>query len=100
MGAPLALTLGSPLSGALLEMHGFLGHPGWFWMFVIEGLLAVAAGVFNFFWLDDTPQQARFLSDGEKAALISQLASGEEKKGTSKLRDALRNGSGRELAVF
>lgn len=43
MGAPLALTLGSPLSGALLEMHGFMGHPGWFWMFVIEGLLAVAA---------------------------------------------------------
>ncbi len=29
-GAPLALTLGSPLSGALLEMHGFMGHPGWF----------------------------------------------------------------------
>ncbi|PIN63561.1 MFS transporter, partial [Klebsiella pneumoniae] len=26
-------TLGSPLSGALLEMHGFMGHPGWFWMF-------------------------------------------------------------------
>lgn len=26
MGAPLALTLGSPLSGALLEMHGFMGH--------------------------------------------------------------------------
>lgn len=25
MGAPLALTLGSPLSGALLEMHGFMG---------------------------------------------------------------------------
>ena len=41
MGAPLALTLGSPLSGALLEMHGFMGHPGWFWMFIIEGLLAI-----------------------------------------------------------
>ncbi|MGC6745006.1 MFS transporter [Escherichia coli] len=66
MGAPLALTLGSPLSGALLEMHGFMGHPGWFWMFVIEGLLAVGAGVFTFFWLDDTPEQARFLSKQEK----------------------------------
>ncbi|HEO9110236.1 TPA: MFS transporter [Escherichia coli] len=59
MGAPLALTLGSPLSGALLEMHGFMGHPGWFWMFVIEGLLAVGAGVFTFFWLDDTPGQVQ-----------------------------------------
>lgn len=69
MGAPLALTLGSPLSGALLEMHGFMGHPGWFWMFVIEGLLAVGAGVFTFFWLDDTPGQARFLSKQEKRCL-------------------------------
>ncbi|HDY2802289.1 TPA: MFS transporter [Escherichia coli] len=74
MGAPLALTLGSPLSGALLEMHGFMGHPGWFWMFVIEGLLAVGAGVFTFFWLDDTPGQARFLSKQEKTLLINQLA--------------------------
>ncbi|HAW0907738.1 TPA: MFS transporter [Escherichia coli] len=74
MGAPLALTLGSPLSGALLEMHGFMGHPGWFWMFVIEGLLAVGAGVFTFFWLDDTPEQARFLSKQEKTLLINQLA--------------------------
>ena len=74
MGAPLALTLGSPLSGALLEMHGFMGHPGWFWMFVIEGLLAVAAGAFTFFWLDDSPQHARFLSIEEKQALIGELA--------------------------
>ncbi len=71
---------GSPLSGALLEMHGFMGHPGWFWMFVIEGLLAVAAGAFTFFWLDDSPQHARFLSAAEKQALISELAREEEKR--------------------
>lgn len=94
MGAPLALTLGSPLSGALLEMHGFMGHPGWFWMFVIEGLLAVGAGVFTFFWLDDTPEQARFLSKQEKTLLINQLASEEQQKVTSRLSDALRNGKG------
>lgn len=71
MGAPLALTLGLLLFGALLEMHGFMGHFGWFWMFVIEGLLAVGAGVFTFFWLDDTLEQARFLSKQEKTLLIN-----------------------------
>ncbi|QHM77273.1 Inner membrane transport protein RhmT [Mixta theicola] len=100
MGAPLALTLGSPLSGALLEMHGFLGHPGWFWMFMIEGLLAVAAGLFTFFWLDDTPQQARFLSAEEKQALTAQLASEEETKVASRLADALRNGRVWQLAII
>ncbi|EQA5824528.1 MFS transporter [Escherichia coli] len=100
MGAPLALTLGSPLSGALLEMHGFMGHPGWFWMFVIEGLLAVGAGVFTFFWLDDTPEQARFLSKQEKTLLINQLASEEQQKVTSRLSDALRNGRVWKLAII
>lgn len=100
MGAPLALTLGSPLSGALLEMHGFMGHPGWFWMFVIEGLLAVAAGAFTFFWLDDSPQHARFLSMEEKQALISELAREEEKKIASRLSDALRNGRVWQLALI
>ncbi len=100
MGAPLALTLGSPLSGALLEMHGFMGHPGWFWMFVIEGLLAVAAGAFTFFWLDDSQQHARFLSAAEKQALISELAREEEKKIASRLSDALRNGRVWQLALI
>ncbi|EFE7956909.1 MFS transporter [Escherichia coli] len=100
MGAPLALTLGSPLSGALLEMHGFMGHPGWFWMFVIEGLLAVGAGVFTFFWLADTPEQARFLSKQEKTLLINQLASEEQQKVTSRLSDALRNGRVWQLAII
>ncbi|EER8913357.1 MFS transporter [Escherichia coli] len=100
MGAPLALTLGSPLSGALLEMHGFMGHPGWFWIFVIEGLLAVGAGVFTFFWLDDTPEQARFLSKQEKTLLINQLASEEQQKVTSRLSDALRNGRVWQLAII
>lgn len=100
MGAPLALSLGSPLSGALLEMHGFLGHAGWFWMFVIEGLLAVGAGVFTFFWLDDTPAQARFLNSEEKQTLLTQLASEEEKKATSRLGDAARNGRVWQLALI
>lgn len=92
MGAPLALTLGSPLSGALLEMHGIWGHPGWFWMFMIEGAIAVLAGAFTFFWLDDSPQQARFLTAEEKTALVNQLQQEEQKKETSRLRDALRHG--------
>ncbi|MFZ3388461.1 MULTISPECIES: MFS transporter [Buttiauxella] len=100
MGAPLALTLGSPLSGALLEMHGFMGSPGWFWMFVIEGLLAVGAGVFTFYYLDDTPQKARFLSEEEKRVLLAQLALEDEKKTTSRFVDAISNSRVWQLAII
>ncbi|RJT18111.1 MFS transporter [Buttiauxella izardii] len=100
MGAPLALTLGSPLSGALLEMHGFMGSPGWYWMFLIEGLLAIAAGVFTFFYLDDTPQKARFLTDEEKRVLLAQLAREDEKKTHSRFMDAISNSRVWQLAII
>ena len=74
LGVPAALTLGSPISGALMQMHGVMGQPGWFWMFVLEGLPAVALGLFGFFYLDDNPNSARFLSADEKLILVAQLA--------------------------
>ena len=91
MGAPLALTLGSPLSGALLEMHGFLGKPGWFWMFFIEGIPAVIMGIFAWFWLDDTPAKARFLNEEEKKALIAQLQQEQRQTETSSVGTALKS---------
>lgn len=91
LGVPLALTLGSPLSGALLELHGWMGRSGWFWMFVIEGLPAVVIGVFAFFWLDDSPEKARFLTAEEKKALTEQLASENAKTETTSVLSALKN---------
>ncbi|NRR66671.1 MFS transporter [Yersinia pestis] len=74
LGVPAALTLGSPISGALLDMQGFLGQPGWFWMFLLEGLPAVGLGIFAFFYLDDSPATARYLNPEEKQALLTQLS--------------------------
>lgn len=91
MGAPLALTLGSPLSGALLEMHGFAGFPGWFWMFLIEGILAVSAGVYTFVYLDNSPSEARFLTADERTTLITALDSVSNEGTTSRLADGLRD---------
>ncbi|MEY1090609.1 MFS transporter [Morganella morganii] len=91
LGVPLALTLGSPLSGALLELHGWMGRPGWFWMFVIEGLPAAVIGIFAFFWLDDSPEKARFLTAEEKKALTEQLASENAKTETTSVLSALKN---------
>ncbi|RKS87794.1 sugar phosphate permease [Orbus hercynius] len=91
LGVPLALTLGSPLSGALLELHGWLGKPGWFWMFVLEGLPAAVLGLVCFFYLDDKPSDARFLTAEERDALTNQLASEQKSAATSKVSDALKN---------
>ncbi|MBS9477018.1 MFS transporter [Ancylobacter radicis] len=79
-GAPLAFIFGSPLSGLLLEFQGSGGLHGWQWMFMIEGLLASVVGVWAYFYLDNKPADAKWLSAQEKAALDAALKSEEMEK--------------------
>lgn len=71
---PLATVVGGPLSGALLEMHGFLGLAGWHWLFIIEGAPAIILGVLALKVLTNKPAEARWLSEDERQALTRTLA--------------------------
>ncbi|EAX48887.1 major facilitator superfamily MFS_1 [Thermosinus carboxydivorans Nor1] len=73
-GAPLCFIFGSPLSGLLMDMDGVLGIHGWQWMFVVEGLLASIVGVWAFWYLTDKPQDAAWIPEDEKQALLAELA--------------------------
>jgi MFS family permease len=80
-GLPVALVLGSPLSGYLMEvMGGHLGLRNWQWMFLIEGLAASVVGVIAFFYLVSKPRQAKWLSAEEKDALESAIAAEDHHK--------------------
>jgi ACS family tartrate transporter-like MFS transporter len=70
---PLAGMIGSPLSGAVLGMDGFLGLGGWQWIFLIEAAPALLLGVYAFFWLTDRPKDARWLPADQQSWLISTL---------------------------
>jgi D-galactonate transporter len=63
--------IGSPLSGALLELHGKRGLAGWQWLFLVEGLPAVVLGVAVLFYLTDRPEQATWLTDEERDWLVA-----------------------------
>ncbi|MGY5809040.1 MFS transporter [Rhizobium sp. LEGMi198b] len=71
--APLSTAIGSPISGALLEMHGVLGLAGWQWMFIIEAIPALVFGVIVLFYLTDRPEKAKWLSEGERAWLVKAM---------------------------
>lgn len=73
-GAPLAFIFGSPLSGYLMQLPEVAGLHGWQWMFLIEGLMTVAVGIWTFWYLDDRPADARWLPADEKAALSASVA--------------------------
>ena len=71
--APLSTVLGSPVSGALLEMNGLLGLSGWQWMFIIEAIPAVILGVVVLFYMTDRPEQAKWLSYDERNWLVTTM---------------------------
>ena len=80
-GAPLAFILGGPISGVLLEMDGVLGLQGWQWMFLVEGLLASATGIWAYFYIDDRPADASWLNDEEKRLLSAAVEEDQDKRG-------------------
>jgi ACS family tartrate transporter-like MFS transporter len=71
---PLATVIGGPVSGALLELHGLGGLKGWHWLFIIEGLPAILLGLIALRFLDDRPEDARWLCPAERRALADTLA--------------------------
>ena len=89
-GIPLASVLGAPLSGALLELDGAAGFLGWQWMFAVEGLIACVVGVWAFFYLDNSPADARWLTPDQRTALQTALdAEAESKRGPHRLLASL-----------
>jgi MFS transporter, ACS family, tartrate transporter len=71
---PLSIVIGAPVSASILYMDGMGGLSGWQWVFVIEALPAVIFAFFCFFFLTDTPAQAKWLDEPERKWLITRLA--------------------------
>lgn len=67
--------VGGPLSTWIMShFGGAAGFSGWQWLFVLTGIPPVLAGLFAWYWLDDKPANARWLSDAEKRAIEGALA--------------------------
>ena len=92
--APLSTALGSPVSAALLEMHGFLGYAGWQWMFVLEALPALVLGVVVLFFLTDRPAKAKWLTDQERARLENAMQDEERARAAKQNHSSAWRGTG------
>jgi sugar phosphate permease len=92
LAVPMALVLGGPLSGLLLDVHS--GLQGWQWMFLVEGLLAVVVGILAVGLLVDRPADAKWLAEEEKRALMEVLAQEQAARrasGPERIRALFRN---------
>ncbi|MGS0742968.1 MFS transporter [Glaciimonas sp. GG7] len=61
----LALAIGNPLGGALMQMDGIGGLHGWQWLFLLEGLPTIFVGIFLWFKLPERPSDAGWLTTAE-----------------------------------
>jgi sugar phosphate permease len=72
----LSLMIGSPLAAYVMAaFNGVGGHTGWQWLFIVEGIPSILAGLAAWFLLSDTPSQATWLSPQQKSHVASELAS-------------------------
>lgn len=74
-GTVIAGIVGSPISGAILELHNKGGLAGWQWLFLLEGIPAVLMGIVVIFVIPNRPQNAKWLSSSEKIWIQKRLDS-------------------------
>lgn len=85
VAVPVSSVIGAPISGIILDLHGFLGLAGWQWLFIIEGVPAIFLGFLVLRVLTDKPADADWLSEPERQWLTGRL------EGERRGREAIRH---------
>ena len=70
----ISSVVAGPLCGAIMKYaNGAGGMHGWQWLFIVEGLPAAVLGVVAYLYLQDKPEDAKWLTADEKKLLRYQL---------------------------
>ncbi|MFT4021325.1 MAG: MFS transporter [Acinetobacter sp.] len=66
--------IGGPLASWIMtHLNDVAGFRGWQWLFIFTGILPLFVGVVAWFWLDDKPIHAKWLSEHEKNIVMQAL---------------------------
>src|SRR5579863_4710121 len=71
---PLSSAIGSPVSAALLGLHGWQGLSGWQWLFIFEALPSILLAFVVYVYLTDRPADAKWLPADQRDWLQRRLA--------------------------
>ncbi len=89
-GALIGNVIAGPLSGAAMKfLDGVGGLAGWQWLFITQGVPAILLGFLAYWWLDDSPSDANWLSAKEKTLISLQTNASNKNAHKVSLRDAL-----------
>lgn len=72
---PISGMIGGPLAGAIMQhLDGLFGLKGWQILFVVAGLPACVMGVVTYCLLDNSPKEAKWLTERERQVVLDELA--------------------------
>ncbi|MET1073012.1 MAG: MFS transporter, partial [Umezawaea sp.] len=94
----VAIVIGSPMGGALMELQGVGGLRGWQWMFLVEGLVTVLVGVLVWFVLPGRHADAKWLTR-EEADVLAERAVTQGVPSPTRMRGNLRSAFGRPTVL-
>jgi D-galactonate transporter len=79
---PLAGVLGGPISGFIMSAAGTSGGlANWQWLFLLEGIPSILMGLLTLAFIDDSPRDARWLSESDKAFVLADLEADDRRAG-------------------
>lgn len=77
-------------------MRGIHGRPGWFWLFLLEGILTVVLGVISFAYLPTSPTGTKswlyprpWYTEREETIMINRILRDDPAKGLTALKEPL-----------
>ncbi|CAI4220087.1 unnamed protein product [Parascedosporium putredinis] len=74
-GAALAGAFGGLLAYGIGHMRGIVWENGWRWIFILEGILTVVVAVAAYWFIQNYPDTATFITDKERLFIRDRLAS-------------------------
>jgi MFS family permease len=90
-GIAIAIIVGGPMAGGLLELDGVLGLDGWQWLFLAQGLPAIGVGLYALRHLPDKPSEAGWLPADEARWLERGVVEQREEADLADMRGAIRD---------
>ncbi|THZ95065.1 putative MFS transporter, partial [Aureobasidium pullulans] len=90
----IARVISALLAAGILNMRGIHNRPGWFWLFLLEGLLTFVIGLVSYFYLPRSPTHTKsvifrrgWLNEREETIMVNRILRDDPAKGLTAIQE-------------
>lgn len=90
----VARVISALLAAGILEMRGIGGKPGWFWLFLLEGILTAIIAFVSFFYLPESPTATKnvlwpngYYTEREEVIMVNRILRDDPAKGLTAIKE-------------